>query len=405
MLQAWLPPRWALVGVLLMTVRLLAAYGSQQWAYGYWGGSVAALGGALLFGAGRRLWERPTWTHASVLGAGLAILANSRPLEGLVVSVLMTGALAWRHVVARPFAIPASLLKLSGGATIMLIPTMLWMGFYNQQVTGNWRKLPYRVHLEQYTQVPIFLWQGSITAEQTYASELQRDFHSTYEKTDWNRIRTTDGMVGLVTERLAGPIRYYLGWILLVPFLMGIRSRRPWSLFATLTIGALWLIGLQTSWFHPHYLAPITCLFAYQVTFGLRRIAHWRFGHRYFGHTMVQLISLAYLVLAIAALVPLGTKPSAWQYDRVQLQQQLIQAGGRHLVIVHYEPTHVIHHEWVYNAAEIDGASVVWARENALDKSLQSYFQDRTIWRLYADETPPRLEQLRGPIEAAARGA
>src|SRR5690606_34253974 len=75
MLQGWLPPRWALLGAGLMTIRLLVMYGNQQWAYGYWGGAVAALGGALVYGAGRRLWERPSVGLSVVFSLGLGLLA------------------------------------------------------------------------------------------------------------------------------------------------------------------------------------------------------------------------------------------------------------------------------------------------------------------------------------------
>jgi hypothetical protein len=405
MLQAWLPPRWALIGAFLMMVRLLAAYGTQQWAYGYWGGSVAALGGALLFGAGRRLWNQPMWSQASLLGVGLAILANSRPLEGLVASIVMLGALAWRYTIASPFKIPASWLNFVAGTATVLLPTMIGMGYYNHQVTGNWRTLPYRVHLEQYTQVPIFLWQKGIAVEPTYTSRTQREFHSTYEKSDWDLSRTACGLASLIAERIAAPVRYYVGWLLLVPFVIGISSLRPWSLFTTLSIGALWLVGLQTSWFLPHYTAPVVCLFTYQIATGLRRLSHWRFRDRYVGHTLVQLTMLAYLALAVATVVPPGVKSVGWQHDRVRLEEQLIQSGGKHLVIVHYEPTHIYHQEWVYNSAEIDRSPLVWAREHTSVDSLLNYYHDRTVWRLYADEKPPRLEQVRGPVEATSGGA
>jgi len=65
--------------------------------------------------------------------------------------------------------------------------------------------------------------------------------------------------------------------------------------------------------------------------------------------------------------------------------------GGKHLIIVSYGPKHLIDDEWVYNKADIDEASMVWAQdmETAQNCKLIEYFKDRHIWSLEADKDQP----------------
>src|ERR1700734_123088 len=90
-LQGWLPAVWALVGSLIAVLHIgLVSY----WTESYWGGACTAIGGALLIGALPRLLERPRVAPALAFASGLAVLANTRPFEGLVFAVVCTGWLA-----------------------------------------------------------------------------------------------------------------------------------------------------------------------------------------------------------------------------------------------------------------------------------------------------------------------
>src|SRR5437867_7892398 len=80
MLQAWVPSGWALLGGFLAVMRLATF---SYWANTYYGGAVAAIGGALVLGALLRIKHRAHVGDALLMGLGLAILANTRPYESL----------------------------------------------------------------------------------------------------------------------------------------------------------------------------------------------------------------------------------------------------------------------------------------------------------------------------------
>src|ERR1700690_2930570 len=55
MLQQWLPPTWALLGGILVMLRLATC---SYFINSYWGGTLAAIGGALVVGAFPRVMRQ-----------------------------------------------------------------------------------------------------------------------------------------------------------------------------------------------------------------------------------------------------------------------------------------------------------------------------------------------------------
>jgi hypothetical protein len=94
---------------------------------------------------------------AEIMGIGLVILANSRPLEGLIstlpVAVLLLVVMVrssnpWQVWVRRV------VMPISG---VLFLGAIL-MGAYNYKVTGKPWRLPYQVYETTHPSTPIFLW-------------------------------------------------------------------------------------------------------------------------------------------------------------------------------------------------------------------------------------------------------
>src|SRR3954453_16825377 len=93
MLQAWLPPGWALLGSMLAVVRIgLFSY----WLNTYTGGAtIAALGGALVLGAFPRYTRSMRLRHACLLATGIVPLMFSPPYEGMLLCLPVMAYLIW----------------------------------------------------------------------------------------------------------------------------------------------------------------------------------------------------------------------------------------------------------------------------------------------------------------------
>src|SRR5262249_25353994 len=116
MLQGWLPLRFACWGSLLAILQFgLYSY----WINSYWGGALAAAGGALVLGALPRLARREDAATVLLGACGIALLANTRPYEGLITILATAVALLWwRRKLRRPWG---SLFK----AQVLIPPAVL----------------------------------------------------------------------------------------------------------------------------------------------------------------------------------------------------------------------------------------------------------------------------------------
>jgi len=168
---------------------------SYMWSQTYWGGGVAMIGGALLGGAAMRillLHRSPTLRLGAIAGVGLAILANSRPFEGLILAILIAAMLVLR--LRRPW------MRFAAGIAIVMVPTFAWMGYYNWRVTGNAFQLPYSLHAQQYMTAPLMFWKKPRPAPE-YRHEALRKFFTIIEWNEYERAKTWPGLLGSLYEQ------------------------------------------------------------------------------------------------------------------------------------------------------------------------------------------------------------
>jgi hypothetical protein len=320
MLQAWGSSVWALFGGILMAMQLgIYSYWSQT----YWGGMVAALAGAMVFGAYRRLWSQLNWQNSLWLAAGLVILANSRPLEGAIAALPVSALFLmrtireqlWRTIAFwRSVILPAGLVLLLGAAGTMA---------YNLAITGSPWMAPYSLHEKQYQESPPFIFMPQ-RAPITYSSPWLEYYYHYQEMRLYALQRTPAQFIRLAARKLASWWAFYCGVLLTAPLVLpGLLRRGPvrivqlltfvgllalgaaynpastaicslidilvlvqiallwltfedyWERIALVTIGLVLLETLFVKVAFPHYSAPTACLILFLQVQGLRRLWSW----------------------------------------------------------------------------------------------------------------------------------
>jgi len=320
MLQAWVGRTLALLGGLLMVAQL-GVY--SYWSQTYWGGMAAALGGALFFGAARRLWAGFKWQNALWLSLGLVILATSRPLEGLLactpISVVFLMRIfrerQWRSLTLwRNLVLPAGAVLFLGAAAFAT---------YNLKTTGLAWKPPYVLHEQQYQETPPFIFMP-LRAPLTYGNPWLAYNYHVREMRLYALQRTPARFTRLMTRKLATWWIFYCGVLLTAPLALAGLMRRGrirwlqlvvlaglvimgliysptstgecalidllalaqvallwivfddfWERLAIVTLGLLLLDTLFVKVPFPHYSAPIVCLMLFLQVEGMRRMWHW----------------------------------------------------------------------------------------------------------------------------------
>lgn len=409
MLQAWLPPSWALLGGLLAVLHLgLFSY----WINTYTGAApIAAMGGALLLGALPRFMKSLRLQYGLLMAVGAILLATSRPYEGVLLCLPVAFVLGrWAFFgSSRP---PKGLLLRRLAAPMTLIVSAgVWMGHYDDRVFGSPLVPPYAINRATYARVPYFVWQSPRPAP-NYRHRSMQDFYVNFEFAYFLKLHSLYG--GLSETLLLKPLRvlvFFAGITLLPPLIMlrrVLKDRRTRFLVACCLVLAVGMAG--ETFLLVHYVSPFTAAFYAIGLQAMRHLRVWQPGRQPVGLGLTRSIVALCVVLVGLRLYaqPLHLRPSdAMSYDwmykwygpsragipRADAEAAMEHRSGEQLAIVRYSPDHNYLDEWVYNAADIAHSKVIWAREMdaASNCELIKHYKDRKAWLVQPDLRPTRV--------------
>jgi hypothetical protein len=395
MLLGWLPAPWAWLGGAFACARFgIFSY----WMNTYWGGAVAALGGALVLGAYARFRTAPKIQTGLLLAAGLLLMANSRPLEGFLFSVPLVVSLIFILIkrireesstwgVTAQTVLPAIAL-LALGAT--------WMMYYNWRGTGSATVLPYQVNFQTYHISKPFLFQKPNPVPK-YRHMSMRAAYVFWELPDLMRVQYN---LWLILQKKITTYYGFFIWpfsLLVVPCALAMwRSEMRVVLLSVLFMAAGLFVQLWLG--QPHYAAPAAGAVILSFLFTIRYFRNSPSQYTLWGSRAIVTVLAVWMLSPVAEAVrnpfsitpnytaPDMTKvtpdPLPLEIQRASIESKLNALSGKQLIIVHYPYMYVPWVEWVFNDADLDHTHVVWARDMGYleNKELLNYYSDRQVW-------------------------
>jgi hypothetical protein len=386
MFRVWTSPQWALWGGVLVACNASLLH---AWGQSYWGGAVAFLAGALVFGGVRRICSGAKFHDAVLFGIGLILLANTRPLEGFLISMPLFAILAWWLFRSTEFSMGRKVVCALLPVLLIGVTGLAAMATYNKAVTGDSLTMPYQEHDGKYSASAFLIWKTPPTPE-AYNHPRMKEYYHSFGLDRQMALRAPDAY-------LAGLQRKFRMLWNFFPLACGISFlafpliwHDRWSRLAIIIIGFLLLLHSQlaSSWIFPHYLAPVAALF-FAISFQALRQLRVMQRESNFGSMLVRIV-LVFSIIKLAPMFLSYQQPTQF-HARHSVEQKLLEQPAQDLVIVSYADDYDVHAEWVYNEADIDGSEIVWARDMGPEKNakLMKYFAGRKVWRWHLETDDP----------------
>ncbi len=404
MLQSWISAEWALLGALLFTFRIGVL---SYWMNSFEGGAIPAIGGALALGAIARMALKREYHHAAsaysaIWALGIAILMHSRPYDAAVIGLVSVVTLGWLLHKNRRSLTTAAVRRIALPAFAVLAVSIAALAYVDFRVTGHALTLPYQAHDRQYVAASPFLLLP-LTPEPVYRHAVMRDFYTGWPVEIWRESRTHPVVQFFGREYTL--VSFFFGsWLVMVPLLLWpfamktTAERAGAALTAAGVASVAPLVGV-----FPHYAAAFAGVFYLRSVQSLSRLGAWR---RPVGPALAAVVVTLFVWSGRDSFsATLADRSAHFGEARAAMQRSLAGMPGRQLVLVRYAPGHNTQDEWVFNAADIDGSKVVWAREMGpqQDGPFLEYFRDRQVWLAEPDRNPPLLTAYAAPINEARK--
>jgi hypothetical protein len=374
-------PSWALFGSLAAALQF-GVFGF--WMNSYFGGAVAATGGALVFGSLLRMRRNPV-SSSALCSLGLFVLLASRPFEGLL----------WAGVAACWIALHyrRHLRRIAPPALALLATAVASLAYYNFRVTGDPLDPPYALARRVYGTPQSFWWQPAVVVSSFSNPQLQENYRN--QLALWNRRYSPAALWDSTWRRARDFWRFFIGpfltpALLFVGLLRKRRRLRPW-----LWISVIFVAEHATyhAWY-PQQSASETILIVLLIVQCWR---HMRVWHRRRGWGLALSRNLVTGMVAGILLLVAGRAAESHLPARIKdiwaslltpagLRDHMVDylAGvpGKHLVFVRYGPRHPYTDEWVFNSADIPNSKVVFSRliDPSSDRALVKRLGDRDVW-------------------------
>jgi hypothetical protein len=313
------------------------------------------------------------------------------------------------------------LTRLAAVPLLLVIASAAWMGYYDYRAFGSPATLPYTINRATYAMAPYYVWQKS-RPEPAYRHAVMRSFYYVGEEKAVEQYTTVTGFLAESFRKFARAVLFFAGTALLLPLVMVRRvlldRRIRFLVICALVLAAGMAIEI---FLIPHYLAAFTAAFYAIGLQAMRHLRLWRPGGQPVGAAMVRYSVMICVIMCGLRLYagplhlalpewPASNWNSSWYgpdhfgTERVRVEKVLNQLPGKQLAIVRYSSQHNPFDEWVYNAPDIDGSKVVWAREmNASDNlELTRYYKNRQVWLVQPDTEPAQVTAYAMPGELAA---